>query len=152
MNHIEISFLAIQEEDWQPRALEYCIRVLSNLEKDNCEISLVFTDDDNIAELNRQYRDKEGPTDVLTFCQEEGEPFPTGEDEPVHYPGDIIISLDTVKKHSLDFEVSFDEELRRVLVHAILHLNGWTHDTREISDPMLKYQETLIKTIGESIL
>lgn len=152
MNHIEISFLTIPEVEWQDRGQKYCLKVLDHLEKDNCEISLVFTDDDNIAELNGEYRDKEGPTDVLTFCQDEGEPFPVGEEDPFQYLGDIVVSLDTVKRHSMEFHVTFDEELRRVLVHAILHLLGWTHKTREPKDPMLQYQETIIKTIGESIL
>jgi probable rRNA maturation factor len=57
-----------------------------------------------------------------------------------------------VDKHSQKFEVTFDEELRRVLVHGILHLLGRTHATRAPEEPMLIEQERIIKTIGEKIL
>ena len=151
MNQVEISFLSIPEQPWEERARQYCFQILEQLKTDNCEISLVFTDDKNIAELNRSYRGKEGATDVLSFCQDEGEIFPVPGDEP-RYLGDIIVSLDTVERHGEEFGVTKDEDLRRVLIHAVLHLHGWTHETRDPSEPMLKNQEILLKTIGESIL
>ena len=152
MNHLEVSFLAISEVQWQERAVGYCLNILDYLGRDDCEISLVFTDDKNITELNRRYREKNEPTDVLTFCQCEGENFPSGEERPVQNLGDMVISLDAVERHSEELEITLDEELRRVLVHAILHLTGWTHKTREPTDPMLRYQEKILQSIGESIL
>lgn len=152
MNHLEVSFISIFEVPWRERAVTYCLGILDYLKRDNCEISLVFTDDVNIAELNRRYRKQDEPTDVLAFCRGEEGDFPSGAKSPVQHLGDIVISLDMVERHSEEFKVSLDEELRRVLVHGILHLTGWRHKTRKPSEPMLQCQEEIIQVIGESIL
>lgn len=153
MNITEVDYLNIDEPDWAINVIPYCLKVLDFLEEKGKEISLVFTDDITISGYNRDYRNKDEATDVLSFCQDEGDEFPNlGSPEQFHHLGDIIVSLETVEKHSQKFEVTFDEELRRVLVHGILHLLGRTHATRAPEEPMLMEQERIIKTIGEKIL
>ncbi|MDC7240071.1 MAG: rRNA maturation RNase YbeY [Spirochaetales bacterium] len=107
-------------------------------------MSLTLCHDPFIRELNASYRDRDEPTDVLSFCQNEG-------DEIVNFPGqqlsagDIIISMDTLEAHSKEFSVPLEEELRRVTIHGILHLKGMDHETNDPGEEMLKYQEELLK-------
>ncbi len=153
MNLVDLDFLNIDEPDWSLRVIPYCLKVLEALEVREKEISLVFTDDATISGYNLEYRNKTGATDVLSFCQDEGEEFPDfAESSQYHHLGDIIVSLETVEKHRQKFEVTFDEELRRVLVHGILHLLGRTHATRAPEEPMLIEQERILHTIGEQVL
>jgi probable rRNA maturation factor len=68
-------------------------------------------------------------------------------------PGDIVISLESLAENSGYFHVSQDEELRRLLIHGILHLDGYDHDTNEGTEPMLQLQERLLAELaGEYIL
>jgi probable rRNA maturation factor len=62
---------------------------------------------------------------------------------------DIVISLDTLKENARRFNVSEDEELRRLLIHGILHLDGMDHKTNEETEPMLLLQEEIITEFAE---
>jgi len=115
------------------------------------EISLTLCHDPYIKELNARYRDKDEATDVLSFCQNEGEEIISipGEQIPA---GDIIISMDTLHRHADEFKVSPGEELRRVTIHGILHLKGMTHETRDPGEKMLVRQEQILnetESIGD---
>lgn len=107
------------------------------------ELSITFVDDAYIRELNRLYRHKDEPTDVLSFCQQEegDQTFPTQEG----LLGDIIISVETLKKHSEYFTVEVEQECTRLIMHGVLHLLGYDHTTNEQSEPMLKRQEELVE-------
>ncbi|HEY4706293.1 MAG TPA: rRNA maturation RNase YbeY [Thermodesulfobacteriota bacterium] len=80
------------------------------------ELSILLTDDDGIRGLNRDYRGKDKPTDVLSFPME---------DESML--GDVVISMERAREQAAEFKVSEDEELSRLLVHGILHLVGHDH-------------------------
>lgn len=86
-------------------------------------LSITFTDDKQIQELNRDYRGKDKPTDVLSFSLIEGE-----EGGPVFSLGDIVISLDMTLKQAAEYDVAFDQELARLLIHGLLHLYGYDHE------------------------
>jgi len=96
--------------------------LLSALEYDDAELSLLITDDAEIAELNSTYRNKQKPTDVLSFSQQEGEGAAEG------ILGDVVISLDTAERQAVEYEVSVAEELQRLLIHGVLHLCGYDHE------------------------
>lgn len=116
--------------------------------KDHGELSVTFMSDDGIAELNSTYRKKEGPTDVLTFPQEEGMEFPSPEDE--NYPpliGDIIISLDTADKQAKEMGHSLEKEIAALLVHGILHLYGYNHEDDEEADVMENKEKEILKSL-----
>lgn len=87
------------------------------------ELSLLFTDDTEIHDLNKQYRGKDRPTDVLSFSQLEGvqDAFNTS-------LGDIVISCDTASRQAKELEHPLAEELLRLLIHGILHLAGYDHE------------------------
>lgn len=84
-------------------------------------ISLYFTDDAEIRDLNRTYRGKDKPTDVLSFIL----------DEPVEdyrLLGEIIISVDTAKRQAKELGHSFRDEIKRLIVHGFVHLLGYDHE------------------------
>lgn len=111
------------------------------------EVSIILCDDEFIAELNLRYRDKEGATDVLSFSQNEG--YDMAVDSPMVF-GDIVVSLDTVRRQAHSLQIAYEEELKRVVVHGILHLLGMDHQGTELDqEPMLRKQEELLSEIAE---
>jgi len=93
-------------------------------------VSLLLVDDEEMSRLNSQYRGKEGPTNVLSF------PFAEGADEslaslPIKELGDIIISLDTALRESIEFAQPFHLRLSWLIVHGLLHLLGHDHEHSE---------------------
>lgn len=147
MNAVYIQTEEIEEPLWLDAFEEYCLMVLKALGKDNWELSVLVCNDSVIRKLNLQYRRKDEPTDVLSF--------PLGEliEEGTRFlAGDIVISLDSLERNSMDFSVSMDEELRRLLVHGILHLDGFDHQSNEIEEPMLQKQEELLAAIAGKII
>jgi probable rRNA maturation factor len=115
--------------------------VLREMEKDNSELSLVLCNNDYIHFYNKEYRNKDYPTDVLSFV--DGERM-----GKITYLGDIIISIDKVKSQSEEYGVSFEEEFSRLLVHGILHLLGYDHETSEEDEKvMMSIQDKLVDEV-----
>lgn len=91
------------------------------------EISLLITDDAQIQDLNRTYRDVDAPTNVLSFPMHEGE-F----SDPISFIlGDVVISLDTAEKEAMEAGISLSERMSQLLTHGILHLIGYDHERSE---------------------
>ena len=118
--------------------------VLKSLNVSFWEVSVLFCKDDFIQKLNKEYRSMDNPTDVLSF--ESGEKYTDEEGTEWFTAGDIVISLDSLKKNCSDFEVSEDEELKRLLIHGILHLAGYDHSDNSPEQEMLKLQERILAT------
>ena len=78
------------------------------------EIAYIFVDDEKILEVNRQYLQHDYYTDIITFDYSEGDVI----------SGDLFISLDTVRSNAGQVGATYEEELRRVIIHGILHLCG----------------------------
>ncbi len=91
------------------------------------ELSISFTDDIRMRELNLSYRQINRTTDVLSFPQGEGPDFTL--------LGDIIISLDTARRHSKSYGVTLHEELKKLVIHGVLHLLG--HDHKKKKEPQI---------------
>jgi len=83
------------------------------------DISYVFCSDEEILKINKQYLNHAYYTDIITFDYSEGDKL----------SGDLFISLDTVKSNSGKFKTNYNEELRRVMIHGILHLCGYEDNT-----------------------
>ncbi|SRR6056297_311971 len=156
MNSVEVRFEEIDPPEWRDSVVRFCKKVLTMIDIDGWEVSLLFCNDVFMQELNRQYRGKDEPTDVLSFAvyadmQEKG--FGSPRDYDTITAGDIVISLETLKRHSREFSVTEDEELKRLLIHGILHLTGMDHLSNSQEEEMLQKQEELMKqTAGETIL
>lgn len=91
------------------------------------QVNVVFCDDAFIAELNRSYRKKRGPTDVLSFEYEQP-PGGAAQDGAVVL-GDIVISLETVERRCNGVREDMRREVRLLFCHGVLHLLGWEHDS-----------------------
>ncbi|MBQ4377791.1 MAG: rRNA maturation RNase YbeY [Treponema sp.] len=130
----------------------YVKSVLEKLNYDGEEISILFCNDDYIHELNKNYRDIDSATDILSF--ENGEKYTDDEGEWLS-AGDIALSLETLPKNAEYFGVSENEELKRLLIHGILHLNGYDHGEEHIepgvepADEMLILQEKILKEFSD---
>jgi probable rRNA maturation factor len=112
------------------------------------EVSIVLADDDYIHVLNRQYRDKDCSTDVLSFALNEGD-----EPEIIDGPeevllGDIIISLETAARQAEEYGHSLERELAYLTVHGILHLLGYDHMTEEEKKDMRREEEYVLSLLG----
>ncbi len=94
---------------------------------DDHELSIVITDDAQVRELNRTYRGKDEPTNVLSFPMQEGE----FSDITPGLLGDVVISLDTAEAEAIAAGISTDERMSQLLVHGILHLFGFDHELGE---------------------
>ena len=96
---------------------------LDTLGKPDHELSIVLTDDEHIRVLNRDFRQKDKPTDVLSFGQMEGEPFVS----PIPVLGDLVISLETAARQAEERGHPLAAEVRILLVHGLMHLLGHDH-------------------------
>lgn len=149
MNRVSIDWRDIDEPAWLAKAERFADKALLSLGKDNWDLSLLFCADEFIRALNRDYRNKDEATDVLSFSMAD-----TIEEEgrTVFIAGDIVISIPTMERNAEEFGVGADEELKRLIVHGILHLSGMDHEDNSPNQPMLIEQEVLLKSFeGEKI-
>lgn len=100
--------------------------------KNNGFLSLILLSDENILRLNKKYRKKPFPTDVLSFCYRENKNFEkffiAGHSFSI---GDIFISVDTAKRQAIEHNHSFKKELQILFTHGLLHLLGYDHGNDE---------------------
>ena len=99
--------------------------VLNHLNFENWEMNVVFCDDKFMQEMNLQYRNIDAPTDVLSF--EQGDYYIDDDENEIFSAGDILISDETLSKNAKEFNIAKNNELKRLLVHGILHLSGEDH-------------------------
>ena len=126
------------------------------------EVSVTFVDNEAIRELNRDYRGKDTPTDVLSFpLYEDDEDFDDGfvlppdmeedEEEAPTAIGDIVISVERAKAQAEEFGHSFERELAFLAVHSTLHLLGYDHERSEEEDKeQRRRQEEILASIGQT--
>lgn len=115
------------------------------------EVSVTIVDEKRIQEINLEYRDKNEPTDVISFALNE-----QGEDELDVIPepdmpnilGDIVISLAHINMQSEEYEHSFERELGFLTVHGMLHLLGYDHMTEAEEKEMFSRQEDILSNYG----
>ncbi|MBL8968711.1 MAG: rRNA maturation RNase YbeY [Spirochaetaceae bacterium] len=145
MNEVEISLEGVEDLPWIEALRGFALLALDALGKSDWDLSILFCDDAFIRGLNRQYRDKDEPTDVLSF--EQGDRYRDPEGVERLLAGDIVISLGGLERNVAEFGVGADEELKRLVVHGILHLSGMDHADNDPAQPMLRAQEELLATL-----
>jgi probable rRNA maturation factor len=148
MNEVEISVEGIGTPPWLEKAREFALAVLSRQGKSGWDLSILICDDAFIRGLNRQYRDRDEGTDVLSFEQGDSYKGPDGDER--FLAGDIVISLDALARNAEEFGISRDEELRRLITHGILHLSGMDHEDNDPARAMLVLQEEILRGIAAS--
>jgi len=119
--------------------------VLDALGFGNFELSLSLVRDAEIRQLNRAYRGRDRPTDVLSFSLREGESGAVA-----RALGDVVISLETAKRQGRENGLTLGEEVNRLLVHGILHLAGYDHETSTREERRMKRKERqMLRRIAE---
>jgi probable rRNA maturation factor len=109
-------------------------------------IGIIITGDREIRQLNLDYRKIDQPTDVLSFNQNYTDPE-TG----LEYLGDVLISVPTAKKQAQIGGHSLDQEIQLLVIHGILHLSGYDHDTRLNQSKMWNLQAKILKDIDNPV-
>lgn len=107
------------------RLLRSARAMLEAVQCPDAEWSILLTGDDQIQQLNRIYRRKNKPTDVLAFAQREGEHA----DAASPLLGDVIVSVPTARRQAAEAGRNVGDEVTMLLAHGLLHLLGWDHDT-----------------------
>lgn len=121
-------------------------KVLELTKTDNVSVSVILTDNVTIHEINMEYRGKDKPTDVISFAYRD-EPFPAP-DNIMEELGDVYISLEKATEQAAEYEVTLKAEVKRLLVHGILHLLGYDHEkSPEDEKKMQDLEEKLISII-----
>jgi probable rRNA maturation factor len=146
MNQVEFSAEEVPPPPWLDAAGSFVLKVLEFLGRDGWEVSVLFCNNRYIKSLNARYRNHDEATDVLSFALGE---TPAGGESPC-LAGDIVISLDALEENVRFFRVPADEELRRLLVHGILHLDGGDHASNEPGEPMLAAQEKILGCLKDA--
>ena len=115
-----------------------------DFKKSDYELSVSFVTDAEIAGLNKQYRDLDKPTDVLSFPAMDMQPG-----QVTHLLGDIVISTETAARQAEEYAHSLERELAFLAVHGVLHLMGLDHETSpQDAEIMDEIQESILAAQG----
>ena len=131
--------------------IENAIKAALDFEKINygCEINVEITDNYEIQKLNKDYRGKNYPTDVLSFPMNETNP-----ENDLTILGDIAISIEKAKEQSDELNQSIERELMFLAIHATLHLLGYDHELSEQDDLIMREKQRKIieNIVGDGVL
>ncbi|RVT65195.1 rRNA maturation RNase YbeY [Niallia taxi] len=152
--NLEIDFIdeteKVAEAD-QAKVEELLILAAQNQKlSGDIELSVTFVDNARIQEINKEYRNKDQATDVISFAMEElgeGETELIGADMP-RVLGDIIISIDRAKEQAEEYGHGYMRELGFLAVHGFLHLLGYDHLTKEEEEVMFTLQKEILDEFG----
>ncbi|UOK43127.1 MULTISPECIES: rRNA maturation RNase YbeY [Flavobacterium] len=122
----ETDFQLYNEEKFE----NWISRVIASESKDEGEISYIFCDDEYLHKINVEYLNHDDLTDIISFDYSEGNLL----------QGDIFISVERVRDNALDFGVTFEEELKRVIIHGVLHYCGYK-DKSEADEQLMRAKE-----------
>jgi probable rRNA maturation factor len=147
VNRVDLGAIGVDEPAWLDHARAFAEKALAALGLDGWDLSIAFCGDDYIKALNGQYRGKDEATDVLSF--EQGERYEDPALGERFLAGDILISLETLETNARYFGVERDEELKRLIVHGVLHLSGRDHPDNDPGREMLALQEKVLAGLSE---
>ncbi|HEY3315971.1 MAG TPA: rRNA maturation RNase YbeY [Bacillota bacterium] len=116
---------------------------LSPARRDQVEVSVALVDDEHIHQLNKEYRQIDCATDVLSFAMLEG----ADEDRPLLL-GDIVVSLERARDQAETYGHTFEREVAFLTLHGLLHLLGHDHHTDEQEREMDERQEAVLRRLG----
>ena len=120
---------------------DYVKYVCKKLELDKCEFNIIIVDNDRIHEINREYRDVDRETDVISFAMEDNMDI---EYENFRLLGDIYISIDKCYSQAEEYGHSRVREICFLATHGILHLLGYDHMNEEDEEKMFSLQNELL--------
>ncbi len=117
-------------------------------ELNNAEVSITFTDNEHIHEINRDYRNVDRPTDVISFALNEGDEPEIEGGAPINVLGDIIISVEKAIEQAKDYGHSIEREVAFLTVHGMLHLLGYDHIEEDDRKEMRREEDFVMEKLG----
>jgi probable rRNA maturation factor len=120
--------------------------VLNECQHEEVVVGILITGDTEIRQLNLQYRQIDSPTDVLSFNGDYIDP-----DSGINYLGDIIISVPRAKKQAITAGHTLAQELELIVIHGVLHLCGFDHDTNKHQQKMWSIQADILNRINNPL-
>ena len=112
----------------------------------SAELSFIITDGETVQELNRKYRGKDEPTDVLAFALQDGEPFIAPPDGILHL-GEVFISYPQAVMQAKEYNHPVEREMAILTIHGVLHLLGYDHEREEDEQAMRAREEEALKEV-----
>lgn len=135
MNQEEFSINSVIFEPFIER-LESQIEMLEGI------LNVIFVNDAYIQSLNKAYRGKDAPTDVLSFNYEH--------DPNSDLVGEVYLSVETARRQAIDHKHSFEDELIKLIIHGVLHVHGFDHEEDEDYKEMYEVEKSILgKIAGE---
>ena len=117
------------------------IRDIFKFDKSKTIMNIIFVNDEEIHKINKEYRNIDRITDVISFALNDEKDFLIKTEEL----GDIFICIDQAKRQAVDYGHSLDREIGFLSVHGYLHLNGYDHMTKEDEEIMFKKQDEILE-------
>ncbi|MBE6147128.1 MAG: rRNA maturation RNase YbeY [Firmicutes bacterium] len=111
---------------------------------ENAEFSIIFVDKDTIHELNKNYRNVDRVTDVISFALEDNKTIELS----VRLLGDIYICVEKIEEQAIEYGHSFQRELSFLAIHGLLHLLGYDHMNEEDEKVMFNKQDDILDSFG----
>ena len=145
---MEIEVFNQTEEDLEKELeelKEFLHKVAKDENLDNIIYNVIIVDNEQIHQLNKEYRNIDRPTDVISFALEDDDSFNRTD---IRVLGDIYISIDKVRTQKDEYGHSFKRELYFLAIHGFLHLLGYDHMEKDEEEIMFKKQEEVLSRYG----
>ena len=141
MNTVNIQIdIAEQKIIHNCNIINLCSSVLSHYSINNSQLNIIVTNDEFLRQLKKEFFDVDVYTDVISFnLENKGEPI----------DGEIYISLERVKENAIEFGISSNSELKRIIIHGVLHLIGYDDKTKEEKMIMTDLENKFLETNSE---
>jgi len=151
INIAEINFLDIEEnEDYSntlTKVIHKCFEE-ENLNDKNLYVNIVLTNPENIRKINKEHRNIDKETDVLSFPMFEKEELEQRKELNQDVLGDIVISIEKVKEQAEEYEHTFERELAYMAVHGFYHLMGYDHMNENDKSKMRQKEENVLNKLN----
>lgn len=151
MEILELNYLDLEEnknyEKIIKKVLQKCFEE-ENLQDKKLYVNVVLTNDENIRNINREHRQIDKPTDVLSFPMYEKEELENLKLENEDILGDMVISIEGVEEQAKEYGHSFERELAYMVVHSFYHLLGYDHIKEEDKMKMRPKEENILQKLN----
>lgn len=151
MEILELNYLDLEEnknyEKIIKKVLQKCFEE-ENLQDKKLYVNVVLTNDENIRNINREHRQIDKPTDVLSFPMYEKEELENLKLENEDILGDMVISIERVEEQAKEYGHSFERELAYMVVHSFYHLLGYDHIKEEDKIKMRPKEENILQKLN----
>lgn len=160
MTSPEINYdILVEDERWHEAlpdhaslvamSLDHILRNISSFETaKEVELSITLTNDEQIQSLNRDYREKDKPTNVLSFPQIDWENDKSAANDPLVMLGDVVIALETIQREANEQDKRLQDHFIHMLIHSVLHLCGYDHEDETDAETMENLEIQILSEMG----